>query len=284
MADIFFFDEVEKWLYSFTYDIMNAEQEYDSMSKLLTFVDMAEGVCSKVLVMEVRNYIRTSFELDLWRLCFRHYKESYNALTYREGQGGCKSNNKLDKAAKKLLSLSGKRFEKLRAKVERDLNITKVARKGELTDQAEIDLSKEVVPRMFDKSLEQWKQGCSNYKCCDPSQWCVSISAKHEIYSLVTNFVVSTASSESCVLAPAMSPVKVGSKRSSDETPSGRFRHQQNRKTDPAVQAGNIAYSQVDVSPEEPPSVTRTTTASATVLLGSSSPRRDAVDAQEGVT
>ena len=189
-ADIFFFDEVEKWLYSFTYDIMNAEQEYDSMSKLLAFVDIAEGVCSKVLVKEVRDYIRTSFELDLWRLCFRHYKnvgmgyvaansmsESYNALTYRDGQGGCKSNNKLDKAAKKLLSLSGKRFEKLRAKVERDLNTVKVARKGKITDQAEMDLSKEVVPRMFDKSLEQWRQGCSNYKCCDPSQWCVSISA-----------------------------------------------------------------------------------------------------------
>ena len=75
--------------------------------------------------------------------------------------------------------------------------------------------------------------------------------------------VVSTVSSESCVPAPAMSPVKVGSKRSSDETPSGRFRHQQNRKTDPAIQAGNIASSQVDVSPEEPPSVTRTTTASS---------------------
>mmetsp|Transcript_14448 Transcript_14448/g.32681 ORF Transcript_14448/g.32681 Transcript_14448/m.32681 type:complete len:120 (+) Transcript_14448:402-761(+) len=110
---------------------MNKEQEFDSMSKLLAFVDMAEGVCSKNLVKEVRNYIRTSFELDLYRLSFRHYKdvgmgyvagnsfsESYNALTYKAGQGAIKSNNKLDKAAKKLLTLSSKRFSILRSQVD----------------------------------------------------------------------------------------------------------------------------------------------------------------------
>lgn len=182
-SDCFFFNEVEKWFYSFTYNIMNKEQEFDSMSKLIAFIDMAEGVCSKNLVKEVRNYARTSFELDLYRLSFRHYRdvgmgyvagnshsESMNALTYRVGQGNVKSNNTLHIAGKKLLTLQEQRFKKLRAGVSKQVNTTKVARKGQLVDQAVIDLSRDVVDRMLEKSLEQWDLGRS-YKCCDPSKW-----------------------------------------------------------------------------------------------------------------
>ena len=72
--------------------------------------------------------------------------------------------------------------------------------------------------------------------------------------SFTTNFLVSTINSQAVAHAPAQSPVKVGSKRSSNRTPSGQFRHPQNRKIDSAIQAGNVTSltsNTLDGSPAE---------------------------------
>ena len=164
--DSFFFDECISWFYSFTYDIVDELEEQDSLSKLLSFVDASRSRCSKGLIEATEGYILESFMPDLGRLCFRHYRdvangdiaqnsfsESYNSLRYRVAN--VKSNNKLHVSGDKLLSLSDKRSVDLRAGIERQERTTRIANSGVKVDDVEAQLSREIVPYMCDKAINQ---------------------------------------------------------------------------------------------------------------------------------
>ena len=198
-ADKVFLKNVSDWLYSFSNEIENEEEEVYSMKCLVKHINDVKGLDSvnTPLVLKCSEYVRTKFAKDLWRMSGRHYlyvaagheitnsfSESENASLYKDVQGPS-ANNKLHTATDKIVKHTDKRLNNIMSNVDSESSRTVVFNEGvKLTplQVAESTLSKSVVAHMREKALLQYVLADGYKTYCESSGDCEKNKSYHCYY------------------------------------------------------------------------------------------------------
>mmetsp|Transcript_33105 Transcript_33105/g.75589 ORF Transcript_33105/g.75589 Transcript_33105/m.75589 type:complete len:861 (+) Transcript_33105:270-2852(+) len=176
--DRYFFDEVTKWLYSFSYSVKSIDQMDDSMAKLEAFCVMArKNEVSGNLVDATEKYIRESFKPDLSRLCQCYYSdiphgnvasnsfsESNNAMLL--SSANVKPNNKLNVTGRKINDAADRRYNQLKSDAVASLNKSSVAIGGKgAVGTPDSAVSQNIVDAMVKRAKLQYDLS-QRHNCC----------------------------------------------------------------------------------------------------------------------